>query len=198
MSKHVYVIWTNVAERPGEVEGRYFPRVYRTKTAAVASINADEIGGCFSPDCREDRATFTRNHKDDGSIELFVKEPNKNLWKSRKFWVKKIGYDLRLVKFPTGCDFRDDIDFAEKLVAYHRNQCWSGADWVKTVKEGRPEMCDWWKLDGDQWTDLICFGSQDAIEHCDWEKLSADNWQQVLKARPELGKFVKHKEGELK
>ena len=192
MSKHVYVIWTNVAERPGEVEGRYFPRVYRTKAAAVSSINADEIDGRFSPDCREDRATFTRNHKDDGSIELFVKEPNKNLWKSRKFWVKKIGCDLGLVEFPTGCDFSDDVDFAEKLVAYHRNQGWTGADWVKTVKEGHPEiiaMCDWWKLDGDQWADLICFGSQDAIEHCDWEKLSADNWQQVLRDRPELSRF---------
>ena len=192
MSKHVYVIWTNVAELPGEVEGRYFPRVYRTKTAAVASINADEIDGCFSPDCREDRATFTRNHKDDGSIELFVREPNKNLWKSRKFWVKKIGCDQDCVNFLPGQDFCDDVNFKEKLVVYHANSCKTGIDWVETVKEGHPEIiarCDWWKLDGDQWADLICFGSQDAIEHCDWEKLSAGNWQQVLKSRPALGKF---------
>lgn len=190
MSKHVYVIWTNVAERPGEVEGRYFPRIYRTKTAAVSSINADEIDGRFSPDCREDRETFTRNHKDDGSIELFVKEPNKNLWKSRKFWVKKIEVGNPTCFEKEADCYLTEKEMCEKLVHMCGHEHWNGEDWLdQTIlpkNEFMMQFCDWWKLDGGQWVKALLTNQRIVDEHCDWEKLSKDNWRQVLSVRPGL------------
>ena len=52
------------------------------------------------------------------------------------------------------------------------------------------EHCDWSKLGGDDWRELLSKQPQFA-EHCYWAKLSGYNWRVLLSNQPQFNKFKK-------